>query len=92
MFQTALDFPCQHIDLGDPVNLISEKFHPDCRITVVCRKNLYRVTAHTECTTVKIHVISCVLDIDQLMDHLIPVLLHSRAQGDHHVLIIDRAS
>ena len=92
MFQTALDFPCQHIDLGDPVNLISEKFHPDCRITVVCRKNLYRVTAHTECTTVKIHVISCVLDIDQCTDDLISVLLHSRTQRNHHSKVVLRAA
>ena len=92
MFQTALDFPGQHIDLGDPVNLISEKFYPDRRIAVVCRKNLYRVTAHTECTTVKIHVISCVLDIDQCTDDLISVLLHSRTQRNHHSKVVLRAA
>ena len=92
MFQTALDFPCQHIDLGDPVNLISEKFYPDRRIAVVCRKNLYRVTAHPECATVKIHVISRVLDIDQCTDDLISVLLHSRTQRNHHSKVVLRAA
>ena len=92
MFQTALDLPRQHINLRDPVNLISEKFHPNCRIAVVCRKNLYRVTTHTERTTVKIHVISRVLDIDQCTDNLISVFLHSRTQRNHHAKIVLRAA
>ncbi len=38
------------------------------------RKNLQYITAHTERTTVEIHLISGVLNIDQLPDNLIPVL------------------
>ena len=92
MFQTALDLPGQHIDLRNPVNLISEKFYPDRRIAVVCRKNLHCITTHPECTTVKIHVISCVLDIDQCTDDLISVLLHSRTQRNHHSKVVLRAA
>ena len=92
MFQTALDLPGQHIDLRNPVNLISEKFYPDRRIAVVCWKNLHCITTHPECTTVKIHVISRVLDIDQCTDDLISVFLHSRTQGNHHSKVILRAA
>ena len=92
MFQTALDLPGQYINLRDPVNLIAEKFYPDRRIAIVCRKNLHCITAHPECTTVKIHVISCVLDIDQCTDDLISVLLHSRTQRNHHSKVVLRAA
>ena len=92
MLQTALDLPGQHINLRDPVDLVPEKFHTDCRITVVCRKNLHCITTHPECTTVKIHVISRVLDIDQCTDDLISVLLHSRTQRNHHSKVVLRAA
>ena len=92
MFQTALDLPGQYINLRDPVNLISKKFYPNRRIAIVCRKNLHCITAHPECTTVKIHVISRVLDIDQCTDDLISVLLHSRTKRNHHSKVILRAA
>lgn len=37
---------------------------------------------------VKIHFISVIMVIEQLPDHFIPVLLHSRTEGDNHVQII----
>ena len=56
-------------------------------------RHMFQLRFHLpEASALEIHLISRILDVDQLMDHLIPVLLHSRAQGDHHVLIIDRAS
>ena len=33
----------------------------------------------------KIHLVTVILDINQLPDHIVPVLLHAWTQGDHHV-------
>ena len=33
----------------------------------------------------EIHLVAVILDIDQFFDHIIPVLLHPRAQRDHHI-------
>ena len=75
----------KHIDICDTLDLISEKLHPHCPVCRIRRKDLQHITPDTECSTVKIHLISCVLDIDQLFDNLITVLLHSRAKRDHHI-------
>ena len=33
----------------------------------------------------KIHLVTVILDINQLPDHIVPVLLHTGTQRDHHV-------
>ena len=92
VLQSALDLTGQHIDFCDPVNFISKKLHTHRRIRIVCRKNLQHITTHTKRTTMKIHVISHILNINELADHIIPVSLHARSQRNHHVLIIHRTS
>ena len=92
MLQTALDLTCQHVNLRNPVNLITEKLHTHCRICIICRKNFQHITAHPKSTSMKIHIVSHVLDINKLPDHIIPVTLHARSQRNHHILIIHRTS
>ena len=92
VLQSTLDLSGQHIDFRDSVNLISEKLYPNCRIRIVCRKNLQNIAAHTKRTTMKIHIISHILNVNELTDHIIPVTLHARSQGNHHVLIVHRTS
>ena len=81
----TFDFAGKHIGICDPLDLISKKFHTHRPVCRVSRKDLQHITPDTKCSTVKIHLISCVLDIDQLFDNLITVLLHSRAKRDHHI-------
>ena len=38
-----------------------------------------------ETSPLKIHLVSCILNIDQLMDHFIPVLLHPRPKRNYHI-------
>ena len=83
---------CHRIDLLDPIHLITEKLDPECFITRIRRIHFQYVPTDTESSPLKVHVVAVVLDIDQFMDHLIPVLDHTRPQGDHHLLVIDRAS
>ena len=92
MFQLAFDLARQHINLRDPIDLIPEKFHSYRRITVVRRKNLQHIPTHPERTAMKIHIISHILHVDQLTDHFIPILFHTRTQRYHHILIIYRTS
>ena len=51
---------------------------------------LYDIALHTESSSREIHLIPCVLNINQLPDQFIPVLLHTRAEREHHVLIFFR--
>ena len=81
----TFDFAGKHIDICDPLDLISKKFHTHRPVCRVSRKDLQHIATHPEGSTVKIHLISCVLDIDQLFDNLITVLLHSRTKRDHHI-------
>ena len=92
MFQFSFDLTGQHINLRNPVDLVPEKFHPDCCIFLIGGDYFQHIPSDTECTTLKIHVISIILDLYQLADHLIPVFDHTRTQGDHHVLIVCRTT
>ena len=92
MLQAALDFPRQHIDLRNPIDLVPEKLHAHGRVPVVCRENLNYIAAHTERASMKVHLVPRVLDIDQRADHLVAILLHPRPQGHHHPQIIVRAA
>ena len=90
MLQFSLNLSREHVDLGNPVNLIAEKFHPDCGIGLIGRNNLHHIPAHPESASLKVHLIPVILDVDKLPDDLIPVLLHTRPQRYHHFLKILR--
>ena len=92
MSQLRLDLPGQGIDLCNPVHLIPEEFYPVGIAAGIGGIDFQHIAADTERTALEIHVVSRVLDVDELVYHLIPVLDHAGAQGDHHLLIVDRAS
>ena len=92
MFQCTAALSGQHIDLSNSVYLVSKKFHTHCRITVICRKNLQRISMHPEGSSSKVHLISCILYIYQRPDDIIPVFFHSRTQRYHHSHIVFRTS
>ena len=82
----------QRIYLCNAVDLIAEKFDPQDIVTALRRIYLQHIPAYTETAAVKIQIIAVILDIDQLVDHVVSVLDHARAQGYHHVHIIVRAT
>ena len=84
--------PVSTIDLRDPVDLIPEKLHPDRGLRRLRRKDLQHISPHPESAAVEIHVISVILDIDELLNHLITVFLHARPERDHHLFIVHRAA
>ena len=92
MVQLCVDFPCQRLHLGDPVNLISEKFDADQIVSALCRVHFHYISPDTESCTLDIHIITVVLNVDQLPEHFIPVLHHSGAQRYDQILIFVRAS
>ena len=56
-----VDIPLYHagngIDLGDPVDLIPEKFHPDSPTSPIGRVDFQRVSPDTELVTGEIQII-----------------------------------
>ena len=58
--------PAQRIDLADRLHLVTEKFDPERPVTVVGRKDLDHIAAHPERAAMKIHVVTLVLNLDQL--------------------------
>ena len=78
VFQRTFDLSGQHIDFRNPIDLISEKFHPDGCIRTVCRENLQNISVYPEGSALKIQIIPTVLHIDQCPNHIISVLLHPR--------------
>ena len=82
----------QRIYLCNTVDLIAEKFNPQNIVTALRRIYLQHIPAHAETAAVKIQIIAVVLDIDQLADHVVPILDHTRAQRYHHVHIVIRTT
>ena len=75
----------KYINFRDPLNFISKKLHTDGPVRSIGRKNLQHITFHPEGTPVKIHLIPCVLNVDQLPDNLVSVFFHAGPQRNHHV-------
>ncbi len=71
---------CEHINLSDPLYLVPEKLNTKGLLVQICGKYLQRITSDSECASVKIHIISGILDVHQLSDDIISVLYHARAQ------------
>ena len=92
VLQLAEDFTGQRIDLGDPVDLVAKKFHPNGFFAFLRREDFQHIAAHTESSPVEIHVIAIILNIDQGLDDIVPVFFHSRPQRDDHFHIILRTS
>ena len=90
MLKLSFDLAGQYIDLGDPLDLVSEEFHADCSIRGCCRKDLHHIPADTEGTTLEIHLIPVILNVDQCPQDLIPIPLHTRPQRYHHLLKVLR--
>ena len=86
--QGLFNFPCKNVNLRDPVHLIPEKLYPVRIIRGIGRENLHHISPYPEGTPVKIHLISLILDINQLPENLIPVTLCPLPQIQYQLLII----
>ena len=80
MLHARFDLPGQDIDLCDPVDLVAEKLNTDRIIIRHYRNDLDHISAHPEGTALEIHVVTVVLDADQLFDDLVAFFLHARAE------------
>ena len=90
VIQLQLCLAGQRVNLHYAVNLVPEKLHPVGHTVRIGRKDLQDISPHPEGTAVKVHVIAGILNIDQLVNHLIPVFLHARTKRNDHLLIVDR--
>ena len=92
MIQLIFNLSCQRVHFRNPVNLITEKLYPDYILSRTGRKYFQYISMNPERASLKVNVISVVLNVDQLPNDFIPVLYHTRPQGNHHVLIVNRAA
>ena len=83
MFHGGQHVPVHRVDLGDPVDFVSEHFHPQCAFFFARRNNLNHITAHTEGTALKIRIIPLVLNIYQVPQQLLPRRGHAGPQAEH---------
>ena len=88
MLKLSLHLPCHNICLANAVYLITKEFNANTIIAGVCWDNLKCITTHSKSTAVKIHIVTLILNVNQLMDNIIPVLHIPWAQANHHVLEI----
>ena len=86
--KTCLNLSRQHIDLHNPINLIAKKLNMNRIFKRRNRHNFQHIPTYTETASLKIKLITHILDINQTAYNLIPVNLHSRAQRNHHLCII----
>ena len=80
------------VDLGNALDLVAEEFDADRPPRPIDRVNLHRVAAHAEMIARKFEVVALVADLDKLFGQLVARLDHAGAQGDDHVLIVDRVA
>ena len=79
----------QGVELGNAVDLVSEKLHPDGKLAHIGQIDIHRVAVHPELIAHKIHVVALVLQGDQLFAQLVPLHLHPGPQADDHAAVID---
>ena len=84
MFHPAFYFSRQHVDAGNAVDLIPKEFHPKGIIPGICRKDLQHIPVYPEGASVKIHFATVILNVNELTDHFVPILFHTRPQRYHH--------
>ena len=92
MREMRLRIAGQCLKFRDPVDLVAEKFDAEGHIGRVGRENLQRIAVHAEGAAPEIHIIARVLHVHEPADHIVAVRFHTGAQGDNHVLIINRAA
>ena len=62
----ALGFPCQRVEFGDRIYLVSEEIEPPGRIIIVSREKFNRIAPNAERAALKRQVIALILQLDKL--------------------------
>ena len=86
VLQLAVDPAGQLVDLADAVDLVAEPLDAKDILAPLGGKDLQGVAPDPEIAAVEGHVIARILNGHQLLQDLVPVLLHARAEGDGHAL------
>ena len=92
MRKLRLRLPAQRVDDPDPVDLIAEEFDPVGLLSLGCGKDVHDISHDPEGPAVEVHVVSIVLDLDQVPDHLVSVLALPGAEREGHIEIFRRGA
>ncbi len=89
--QLFLISPVSTSNFRNTVDLISKKLHTDA-VSLLYAGKFQNIPVHPERSSLEIHLIACILHINESLDHIVTVILHARPQRYHHVHIIIRTS
>ena len=78
--------PGQRVDLPQALHLIPPKFHADCSVRI-SREDLHHVPPDPEGSPVKVVVVSLVLDLDELPEHLVTLAPSPLLEEHHHAVV-----
>ena len=87
----AGNLPGHRVHLFNGINFIAEHLHTD-RLFAAGRIDIDNISPGSEGATVKIHIVSVVLHIHQFPNHVRPIHLHTRPQGQQLIPVGIRAS
>ena len=79
----------ERVELRDAVDLVPKKFHTDGKLAHIGKVDVHDIAVHTELIAHKIHVVSLILQSDQLLAQRIALHLHAGAQADDHAAVVD---
>ena len=80
MPEQSLELARERIDLGDTVDLVTEKLNADNGIVRSRGKNLNNISPYPELVADKVDVVSLVLKLYKLFNKIIAGFFHSRAK------------
>ena len=73
---------CQTFNFTDTVNLITEKFHSKSIFITAGRENFNHIATYTEFSALKINIVTLKLDINQVIEQLVPRNFLTRTQAN----------
>ena len=80
----------KRIELGDAVDLVPEKLHPDGKLAHIGKVDVHDIAVDAELIAHKIHIIAFILQRHKLLAQRIALHLHAGAQADDHAAVVDR--
>ena len=79
------------VDLGDGLYLVAPELHAD-GVVGIGREHVERIAPHSERAAHELVVVAVVLDVDEVVNHVVAVGGHLPVQEDGHARVVHRAA
>ena len=88
MINVSLNGSRNRIKLRYTLNFITKKLYSNSIIIDICKMNFYGVTTNSKAISVKVYVVTLVLNFNKFSTYVIPIPFLTYAQGKYHTCII----